>query len=142
MVDFAQTIAPSNVGLRSLAPTYTQPDLAAGADLAETAIAIVPQDMKIQRIRIVPRGVSAGVDSGNTSVWTVRAGVAGTTIGVLTRTTDFAANTAYELTLTAAAQPVAAGTILTLQVTNGATADTDVTMVFVEGNSFGPSPIS
>jgi hypothetical protein len=114
---------------------YTLADLAADADLSETVIFAAGQAVTIESIYIVPIAASTGVDASNTSAWTVKKGIAGTTL--VTQTYDGtpafpAAGAEARLgDLAAAAKNLALGDVLTLTVTNGTTADLDATLVII-----------
>ncbi len=109
--------------------TYTSTDLTAGADLAAVPIGVVVGDGTIIDVSIISTGTASGIDASNTSVFLLEAEdpIAGITFN---DTTVFpAASTATPLTVTKGA--VAAGKVLLLSVTNGATADLPIFVVQV-----------
>jgi len=111
--------------------------LAAGGDLAELGVWIAPTGLRVVRVTLLPQVASSGIDGDNASVWTLRAGVAGSTISSVTQATDFAANTAVAMTMGAEAT-IAQGTVITLQVANGAAADLDgITDLCIDWTSDG-----
>ena len=111
---------------------YTAATLAAGADLTDVVIGIVPAGYAATVIdaQVISTGDAAGIDADNTSVFALEVGstqVAGVTFDA---TNAFpAAGVAEAITLIPAAVELEAGSVLLLTVTNGATADLPVFMV-------------
>lgn len=99
-------------------------NLAAGADIAARAIHGFDQDAWIASARVVNQAsAAAGIDGSNTCVVLLATGAGTVVTETFDGTTTFpAANTAQDLGAVSNAH-VAAGDILTLAVTNGATAD-------------------
>lgn len=99
-------------------------DLAAGADIAARAIHAFDQDAWIASARVVNQAsAAAGIDGGNTCVVALASGAGTVVTETFDGTTTFpAANTAQDLGALSNAH-VAAGDVLTLAVTNGATAN-------------------
>ncbi len=115
---------------------YRVEDLAAGADIAARPVFVAPAEgAEITKIGIVPEGASAGVDNANTAVFAVA---------------DAAANAIASKTFNTATQPPASGVygdlgsltaanailtaneVVTLAVTQGATADLPALLVVIE----------
>lgn len=111
-------------GGRIRTATHVVEDLAAGADIAARAIHAFEKDGWIVSARVVNQATAAaGIDNSNTCVVTLATG-AGTVVSeTFDATTTFpAANTDQDLGSVANVH-VSAGDVLTLAVTNGATAD-------------------
>ena len=109
---------------------YTAADLAAGADLTDQAIGMVIGKGTIVDVSVISEGAAAGIDAANTSVFLLEVGAAGKAgITFNAETTFPGAGVAKALTITNAT--VAAGNVLSLSVTNGATADLPVFTVQV-----------
>jgi hypothetical protein len=105
--------------------SYDIEDLAGGADISARAIYVAPRASTIiDSVKCVYEAASSGVDSGNTSVVTLRNITEGVNIASMTLTATTSANAAESLTLTASAADIAANDVLGIVVTNGATADT------------------
>jgi hypothetical protein len=109
---------------------YTSADLAAGADLTDVPFGVTIKNGEILGIVVISTGAAAGIDDANTSVFSVDNG-ADTVASFTFNTANVfpAAGAAQELTLDETA--VSAGDVLTLSVTNGATADLPIFMVQV-----------
>ncbi len=101
------------------------PDLAANADIANTAFFVARTAMTVAQMRVVNGATAAaGVDGGNTVVVIIRNLTEGVDIATLTLTANIAANAAsVAATLTGANVDIAAGDVLGFSVTQGATAD-------------------
>jgi len=116
--------------------TYELADLAAGGDLAATPVFVVPAGYKftLVAVNLIAKGDDAGIDAANTSVFTLAVGAtakAGFTF-------DGTAGKVYpdngaSKALTISDAALAAGDVLTVAVTNGATADTPASLVQVTG---------
>ena len=92
----------------------------AGDDTAATLVGIIPRASRIVGGYICVSANSAGIDANNTSAWVLAVG--GTTAISKTNTADLVENT--PVALSAAALPdAAAGSAVTLAITNGTTAD-------------------
>ena len=104
---------------------------APGDDLTAQEIWKAPGACTVTAARFVPLGPSSGVDGSNTVVLALKNG--STSVATLTRTTDFVQGTGVALTLsgTAANLNLAAGDTLTLDMTCGATAQTNAGLVLV-----------
>lgn len=110
---------------------YKVENLSAGADIAERAIASWKRVGQIVGIRVLSEEVDdTGIDGSNTCVITLQRGATvSAAVTFMTVTYDNvnlfpAINTVDEgLTLTEGNFPIAADDILSLQVTNGSTAD-------------------
>lgn len=109
---------------------YTSADLAAGADLTDVPFGVTIKNGEILGIVVISTGAAAGINDANTSVFSVDNG-ADTVASFTFNTANVfpAAGAAQELTLDETA--VSAGDVLTLSVTNGATADLPIFMVQV-----------
>lgn len=103
-------------------------DLGAGADITARAFFRAKYPIEWLEAEILPEAVSAGIDSGNTLVVTLRNITAAVDIATLTQTTDLAANTPVALTLstTAANLKSAADDVMGIVVTQGATANAPI----------------
>lgn len=112
---------------------YAVEDLAAGADIAARAVHSFDADGWLVSARIVNQAIaSAGIDDSNTCVITLATGAGTVASATFNSSTTFpAANTADDLGALAN-QHVAAGALLTLAVTNGATADPGSFLVEVD----------
>ena len=99
-------------------------DLGAGSDIADRGVFAAPYPLQILEAKIVPWAASAGVDGSNTLVVDLKNLTATETIGTVTSTTNLAAATPVDLTLTSAHTDVAANAVLGVSVTQGATANT------------------
>ncbi len=111
---------------------YTSSNLAAGADLTDTVIGVVPAGYtaKVIDAQVLSTGDAAGIDADNTSVFVVEVGTtqfAGVTFDA---TNAFpAAGVAEVMTLVPEAVELDAGSVILLTVTNGANADLPVFLV-------------
>lgn len=109
---------------------YTSSDLAAGADLTDAPLGLAIGAGTIESINIISLGSAVGVDDANTSVFLLEVGTDAKGTLTFDATNAFpAAGVAAEVTVADA--DVAAGDVLLLTVTNGATADLPVFMVQV-----------
>ena len=116
--------------------TYELADLAAGANLAATPVFVVPAGYKftIASVNVIAKGDDAGINATNTSVFALAVGAtakAGFTF-------DGTAGKVYpdngaSKALTISDAALAAGNVLTIAVTNGATADLPASLVQVTG---------
>jgi len=111
---------------------YTSSDLAAGADITDATLAVVPAgyNADVLSAQVISNGSAAGIDAGNTSVFAAKVGTtqfAGVTFDAVNAFP--ASGAAEELTLIAGATDLSAGSVILLSVTNGATADLPVFMV-------------
>lgn len=99
-------------------------DLSAGADIAARAIHSFEKDGWIVSARVVNQATAAsGIDNSNTCVITLDVGVSTIVTETFDATTTFpAANAAQDLGAVGNVH-AAAGSVMTLAVTNGATAD-------------------
>lgn len=110
--------------------SYKIENLAAGADLTARAFFVAPAALTIlDSVKLIPEAASTGVDGSNTLVVTLRNITEGVDIATITRTADLVANTPLALTLTSANADIAAGDVLGIVVTQGATADAGTFMV-------------
>ena len=109
---------------------YTATDLAAGADLSDTVLGSVIAAGSIVDARVISLGAAAGVDDTNTSAFVLKVGTANKATKTFSTTTAFPASGAATA-LTVSDADVAAGAVLLLDVTNGATADLPAFMVQV-----------
>lgn len=108
-------------------------NLSAGADIAARAIHNFDMDGWIVGARIVNQAsAAAGIDDGNTCVVALATGAGAVASETFDSTTAFpAANTAHDLGAISNAH-AAAGEVMTLAVTNGATADPGPFLVEVD----------
>lgn len=108
-------------------------DLGAGADVAARAVHAFATDGWIVGARVINQAsAAAGIDNGNTCVITLATGAGTVATETFDATTTFPAiNTAHDLGTVANAH-VAAGDVLTLAVTNGATANPGPFIVAVD----------
>lgn len=98
-------------------------NLSAGADITARAMHQCRVQTDILAVKVLHQANSTGVDGSNTVVLTLRNITQSADIATVTLSTNVTANTATALTLTAAQARCAAGDILGLVVTQGATAD-------------------
>lgn len=115
---------------------YQVEDLGAGVDFTARIIWSPSVASYITAIKVLFYAATASVDVSNTFVVTVANATSAVTIGTLTKTTTSTANTAASLTLTAANQDVAASDVITLAVTQGATANAGTFGIQIEYRSF------
>jgi hypothetical protein len=104
--------------------THAVENLSAGADIAARAVHVFQQQGWVVAARVVNQGTaSAGIDDSNTCVVALATGAGTVATVTFNSTTTFpAANTAHAIgSLTNT--NVAKGSVMTLAVTNGATAD-------------------
>lgn len=99
-------------------------DLGAGVDITDRGVFAAPYPLSVLEAKVVPYAASAGVDGSNTVVVDLKNLTATETIGTVTSTSNYAAATPVDLTLTAANVDVAANAVLGFSVTQGATANT------------------
>jgi len=103
--------------------------LTAGNDKAATRLMPLPK-CRITEVLIMADGDDAGIDAGNTSVWEVKSGTNTVASKTFNNTVTFPdAGKTTALTLDATKDELAAGTILTYAITNGATAATPATIM-------------
>ena len=101
---------------------YTAADLEAGADLTAQTIGTAGFAGTIVAAKVISLGVAAGVDAANTSVFAIKKGTTTLATKTFNNTVAFPASGAVA-SLTIAEAAVGADDVLTLSVTNGATAD-------------------
>lgn len=109
--------------------SYTSADLAAGADIADAPVGAAAFNGTLVAAKVISTGAAAGVDDANTSVFAIKVGV--TTLASKTYDTANAfpaAGVADDLTLGEAVS-VATDDVITLSVTNGATANLPIFVV-------------
>ena len=110
---------------------YTAADGAAGDDLTDTPIGYITGAGTITSVAIISLGAAAGIDAANTSAFVLEVGAASKATETFDDANAFpASGVASALTLDADAS-VAAGDVLLLTVTNGATADLPAYLVQV-----------
>jgi hypothetical protein len=115
--------------------TYQVEDLAAGADIADMPIYVVPvgYTFEVEAAQVIMQGTTAGVDDANTAVVAVEVGA--------TALVSKTYNTANQPPASGAAGSLgviangerAAGDVITFSVTNGATADLPAFMLQITG---------
>ena len=120
-----------------LTTRYQLEDLAAGDDVTGRTIFHAPMPCTVKAIYLQPRGDVAGVDAGNTSAFVVTNSSTATTAASKTYnnvTTPPVANGSNGLTNsgTPADLVLATGGLLSLALTNGATADWPLTDIVIE----------
>lgn len=104
--------------------THAVEDLAAGADIAARAIHVFEKEGWIVSARVVNQATAAaGIDNSNTCVVAVNAGGSAAASKTFDATTTFPSANAVSDMGTISNAHVAAGGVMTLAVTNGATAD-------------------
>lgn len=127
-----QVIAVKMPGMGNGAATqtliYTVEDLDAGADLADIPIGAVAGAGSITQAAIISLGSAAGVDAGNTSAVLLEVGSTAKASATYTAENPFPASGALGV-LAIDSAAVAAGDVLSLSVTNGATANLPAFMV-------------
>lgn len=113
--------------------THAVEDLAAGADIAARAVHTFEKDSWIVSARVVNQATAAsGIDASNTCVVALATGAGGVASATFDDVTPFpAANTSADLGSISNAH-AAGGSILTLAVTNGATANPGPFLVEVD----------
>ena len=113
--------------------THAVEDLAAGADIAARAIHTFEKEGWIVSARVVNQATAAaGIDNSNTCVVAINAGGSSVATKTFDATTTFpAANAASDLG-TISNPHVSAGGVMTLAVTNGATANPGTFIVEVD----------
>lgn len=99
-------------------------NLAAGGDITERVFWRAPYPCYVYEAEILPVAASVGVDGSNTVLVTIQNITQGVAIATVTSTTNYVANTPIALTVTTANADIAAGDVIGLIVTQGATADT------------------
>ena len=124
-------IDPAAVRIKTV--LHAVEDLAAGADVAARAMHAFDGDARIVGARIVNQATAAaGIDNGNTCVVTLATGAGTVASETFDSTTVFpAANTDHDLGVVSNAH-VGAGEVLTVAVTNGATANPGPFLVAVD----------
>jgi hypothetical protein len=125
----AASVAPEKLtaAAKTQVLTYRIEDLAAGVDIADRVLRVVPagQSYTLVKASIIPEGAAAGVDAGNTCVVTLKNG-ANTIVAKTYNDATPLPNAGVEGdlgALDATHKIMAAGASLKLSVTNGATAD-------------------
>lgn len=127
-------IHPSQVQppLKSQVFQYKLADLAADADLSATGIIRFPWAGVVKEIAIVGETASSGIDASNTSVWNFKVGSNTVATKTYNNTTTFpSAGTADTFTISSANAARAGGDVMTLDITNGSTANLPVVNIFV-----------
>lgn len=122
-------------GLRQTV-TYWVEDLSAGADFTARAIWSPSVACYITAVKVIWAAATVGVDGSNTLVIDLANATQSNAIGTLSRTSTNSANTTSSLTLTAANQDIAADDVVTLAVTQGATANAGIFGIQIEYRSF------
>jgi hypothetical protein len=115
--------------------TYQVEDLAAGADIAARPLFVVPVGFtfEITAAQIIAQGASAGIDDANTSVVDITVG-ADTVVTKTYNTGSQPPASGAAASLGALANTaLAAGDIIALSVTNGATADLPALIIQITG---------
>jgi hypothetical protein len=101
---------------------YTASDLAAGADITDAIIGVVPAGYAATVIdaQVISTGAAAGIEDEKTSVVLLEAGSTKIAEVTFDADNDFpAAGGSEDITLTSAADELEAGSVLLLTVTNG-----------------------
>ena len=127
------TIHPANLApaVKKKYFSYKSADLAAGADIADIPILVCPFKGTITKIAFVGEADSAGIDASNTCVVLFEIGSTTVATETYNNTNTFPTKgTAESLTISSSA--IAKDEVLTLSITNGATADTPVLNILVE----------
>lgn len=133
----AEAYALAKLNSIVLTTRYQLEDLAAGDDVTGRTIFHAPMPCTVKAIYLQPRGDVAGVDAGNTSAFVVTNSSTATTAASKTYnnvTTPPVANGSNGLTNsgTPADLVLATGGLLSLALTNGATADWPLTDIVIE----------
>ena len=107
-------------------------------DVAATLVGVIPTASRLIGGYLVASINSGGIDGSNTSVWTVAVG--GTTYISKSNTGNLTANTAVALS-TPVKTDIAAGSAVTLAITNGTSADLNsaichVSLILADQNNF------
>jgi hypothetical protein len=112
--------------------TYHVADLDAGADIADIPMFRAPKDITLVEIGVIGEANPAGIDDDNTSVWLVEVG----TTAIVTKTYDadnaFPNKGIYGSLGALSNADLDEGDVLTLSITNGATANTPAVTVQIE----------
>lgn len=114
---------------------YQLVDLAAGAGLDTAPLFVAPYDIELSDIQIIGLGAAAGIDAGNTSVWSLRRTLGATSTVIQSYTFNNvnpfpAAKTPFSIGVPAdATARIPAGTLLTLNIVNGTTANLPACLV-------------
>lgn len=103
--------------------SYLVEDLAAGADITARAFYRADAALTFTSCYAIQEANSAGIDGSNTAVITLRNITAGEDIATITLSADVVANAATAVTIQAANADVAAGAVIGVVVTQGATAN-------------------
>jgi hypothetical protein len=114
---------------------YFIEDLAAGADIADRPFFVVPTGYKfvVESAKIISQGTAAGIDDSNTAVILIENGSNQIASKTFNATVTFPASGAVADMGTITNATLAAGELLTVSVTNGATANTPLFGVQVNG---------
>ena len=112
--------------------TYQIADLAAGADIADIPFLRCPTDITVTEIGIIPEAARAGIDAANTSVFLVKVGATTITTKTYNNVTLFPAKGVYDSLGNISNADRLEGDVMTLSITNGATADTPAGTLQVE----------
>jgi hypothetical protein len=114
---------------------YNQAALAAGVDVAAVPIFIVPAGYKFTLIdaSIVGAGASAGIDAGDTSVFEIKVGATDLALKTYNNVVIFPASGVADSLGAITSGLRVAGEVITLSITNGATAATPATRVQLTG---------
>lgn len=110
-------------------------DLAAGADIADRPVFVVPvgYTFELTEAQIIMQGSTAGVDNSNTSVVAIEVGATGIASKTYNTGTQPPASGAAGSLGTIANATRAAGDVITFSVTNGATADLPAFVLQITG---------
>ena len=109
--------------------------LTAGSDIADIAMFRMPCAGQIIGVNIIPQGADAGIDASNTSAWLIEVGsttIASKTYSNTVAFPDPAVVDALTLSTTEANLKRSEGDVVTISITNGATAATPACIVEVE----------
>ena len=108
----------------------------AGASITDKALLVVPAGYKFVMVSIdvLSRANPSGVDATNTSVWLLEVGTTAKAAKTFNNTVVFPnAGAAVNIPITAGQSELAAGNVLLLSVTNGATADIGESVLEITG---------
>lgn len=135
VLDGTLSVDDATTALATKSQVFNIENLGGGADIAERTLWVSPAGITITSISVLNQeGTAAGIDAGNTLVYTIRNGLAGSTI--VTETFDNVTtwpNANVEQSLgTLGNTTVAAGTVITYQITQGATANAPAHYLIVE----------
>lgn len=135
LLDGTISVDDATTALATKSQVFDIENLAANGDIAERTLWVSPAGITITSVSVLNQeNTAAGINDANTLVYTIRNGLGGSTIVAETfdTTTTWPIANVEQSLGTLANTTVAAGTVITMQITQGANADAPAHWLVVE----------